>query len=154
MYIEKSLEIEQFIHKIYSIAIPPVIPEDLVLFPPNLKQSSDLQRPEVDINDKVNLSVSEPKIIEENENILNQSLVIIPTQPLITSVRTDKLERSPPPEPPIEVSDTQNSIKFCKKNYQKQEMMPSTNSCQLLQPETCLDILLRQVNSKFSDQQC
>ena len=143
MYIEKSLEIEQFIHQIYSIAIPPVIPEDLVLIPPNVKQSSDLQRPEVDINDKVNLSVSQPKLVEENENILNQTLVIIPSQPLITSVRADKLERSPPPEPPIEVSDTQNSIRFCKKNYQKEEMMPSTNSFQFLQPESYSDILLR-----------
>jgi len=145
MYIEKSLEIERFIHQIYSIAIPPVIPAESVIFPQNWKPSSDLQRPEVDINDRVNLSISEPKIIEENENILNQSLVIIPPQPLITSVRADKLERSPPPEPPIELSDTQNSIRFCKKNYQKEEMMPSTNSFQFLQPESYSDILLRLV---------
>ena len=145
MYIKKSLEIERFIHQIYSIAIPPVIPAESVIFPQNWKPSSDLQRPEVDINDRVNLSISEPKIIEENENILNQSLVIIPLQPLITSVRADKLERSPPPEPPIELSDTQNSIRFCKKNYQKEEMMPSTNSFQFLQPESYSDILLRRV---------
>ena len=142
--LKKCLDLEGI--KTPEYVIPTQVPE-----PSNIHDyfpipSTDLQRPEVDINDRANkLLRSECKALEENSNISSSCDVTvpipIPPSPLITSCRKD-LRRSPPSSPPTELADKPNSINFCKKNYYP-EMISA--SFQFLQPQIYVDVLLRKV---------
>ena len=102
--------------------------------------STDLQRPQVDINDKVNTLLKSPcKVFEEHSNC--DVTVTVPRSPLITSCRKE-LRRSPPTSPPTELADKPNSINFCKKNYY-QEMISA--SVQFLQPQSHSDVLRKEL---------
>ena len=102
--------------------------------------STDLQRPQVDINDKVNTLLKSPcKVFEEHSNC--DVTVTVPWSPLITSCRKE-LRRSPPTSPPTELADKPNSINFCKKNYYP-EMISA--SVQFLQPQSHSDVLRKEL---------
>ena len=88
---------------------------------------------------KCNLSVVHYKCLEEKENIPGEVNVVIPRAPLITSCRND-VELSPPPSPPLDLSDEHNSISLCKKN-QHQEIFAAR--VPISRPESYSDILLR-----------
>ena len=145
MYIEKRLDSEKYIEQTSSVFHPVDTPEQFIIHE-NLTISQDLQRPEVDVNDKINKTVTHPrKHFVNSETIFPICTVTIPNIPLTTSTRNDP-RRSPPPAPPTELTDKPNSINFCKKNYQE----ISSTCVQFLQPQSYADILLRKVEILFN----
>ena len=140
--LKRCLDRNKPIEQTIECMIPTQTPES-VLFIHDFKiPSGDLQRPQVDVDDKVNILQNKAvKVLEENGNIsLTCDVnVTVPWSPLITSCSRD-LRRSPPSSPPTELADKPNSINFRQKNYYPEIICASV---QFLQPQNYSDFLLR-----------
>ena len=147
--VKRCLDCDRMISQTPECIIPIQIKEPAFLYHDYFQlPSTDLQRPQIEISDNVNILLkSACKALEENRNVSSgcDVNVTVPWSPLITSCRKD-LKRSPPSSPPTELADKLNSINFGQKNYYP-EMNPA--SVQFLQPQNHSDVLLRLRNGNF-----